>query len=70
MAEADQPVFIRKMAFAFYAFLLILGIVFYIGWGLYFGTWNLFTKENIGVYAVTIVLVLFGLTGMLLYRRD
>jgi len=69
MPEAEEPVFIRKMAFAFYSILLILGVVFYVGWSLYFGTWNVFTKENIGVYAVTVILVLFGLTGMLLYRK-
>ncbi len=70
MPETEEPVFARKMAFAFYAALLVLGATFYLGWGIYFGTWNVFTKDNIGVYAVTTILVLFGLTGILLYRKD
>ncbi len=69
MPEEDEPLFIRKITFAFYTFLLLLGIVFYLSWGIFFGTWNPFTTDNIGVYAVTVVLVGFGLTGMLLYRK-
>jgi len=70
MPEKEEPVFTRKLAFAFYAFLLLLGILFYVGWGIFYGTWNPITKQNIGVYAVTIVLVGFGITGVLLYRKD
>jgi len=69
MPDTEESPFPRKVAFAFYALLLIFGITFYLGWSVYFGTWNLFTNENIGVYAVTIILVLFGATGMLLYRK-
>jgi hypothetical protein len=69
MPKEEESVFTRKLAFAFYTLLLFLGILFYFSWGIFYGTWNPLTKENIGVYAVTVVLVGFGLTGMLLYRK-
>jgi hypothetical protein len=47
---------------AFWAFvaLLILGISFYLWWGISYDRW----LDN-GVYAVTVTLVGFGLAGML-----
>ena len=55
---ADLPL-PRRLAFWGFACLLILGVLFYFWWGLSFGVW----LDN-GVYAVVIVLVLFGLAGM------
>jgi hypothetical protein len=40
---------------------LVAGIIFYIGWGVYYGVW-----VDIGIYSVTIVLVLGGVFGLLL----
>jgi membrane protein YdbS with pleckstrin-like domain len=60
----------RRLAFMFYSFLLLLGVLFYLSWGVFFGTWNPFAEGNIGVYAITILLVLFGLVGMLLYYKE
>lgn len=60
--------FSRKVAFTFYALLFLAGIIFYLAWGFVYGSWNALAPEWIGVYAVTIVLVGFGLVGMLLYR--
>ena len=40
---------------------LIAGILFYIYWGTRYGIWT-----DIGIYALTIVLVLFGVFGALL----
>jgi hypothetical protein len=61
--------FPRAIATAFYAFLLVLGIVFYIAWGIVFDTWDVTRPENIGVYALTVILVGFGLVGFFLYSR-
>lgn len=49
-------------AIAFFGFvvLLILGIAFYLWWGISYNGW----LDN-GVYAVTVTLVGFGLAGML-----
>jgi hypothetical protein len=49
----------RRATFWGFAGLVILGVVFYVGWGLSYGVW----LDN-GVYAVTITLLLFGLAGM------
>lgn len=59
----------RKLAIAFYSFLLLLGVFMYIAWGLAYGSWNIFTPENIGVYATVVLLIGFGLFGFLLYSR-
>ena len=40
---------------------LIAGILFYISWGLRYGVW-----ADIGIYSITIVLVLGGLLGVIL----
>ena len=61
--------FPRAIAVAFYAFLLILGIFFYLAWGIIYNTWDVTRPENIGVYALTVILVGFGLIGILLYSR-
>ena len=37
---------------------LIVGVLFYISWGLRYGVW-----VDIGIYSITIVLVLGGLLG-------
>ncbi|MCI4322944.1 MAG: hypothetical protein L3K03_02810 [Thermoplasmata archaeon] len=49
----------RRAAFAGFAALTILAILFYLWWGLSFGVWI----DN-GVYAVVITLLLFGVAGM------
>ncbi len=49
----------RKVTFWGFAGLVMLGVGFYLWWGLAFGVWI----DN-GVYAVTITLLLFGLAGM------
>jgi len=41
--------------------LLLIGVVFYIYWGLRFGVW-----ADVGIYSVTIFFVLSGLLGTLL----
>jgi len=66
---ADEPEFPRKIAAGFYFFLILLGILFYVSWSLLFGTWDITRAENLGVYALTVVLLGFGITGFLLYRK-
>ena len=64
---ADEPAFPKTIAAAFYFFLILLGILFYVGWSLLYDTWDITKPENMGVYALTILLVGFGVTGFLLY---
>ncbi len=49
----------RQATFWGFASLVVLAVLFFVGWGLSFGVWI----DN-GVYAVTITLLLFGLAGM------
>ncbi|MCI4336073.1 MAG: hypothetical protein L3K17_02605 [Thermoplasmata archaeon] len=49
----------RRLTFAGFAGLVVLAAIFYLWWGISYGRW----LDN-GVYAVTIVLLLFGLSGM------
>jgi type VI protein secretion system component VasF len=49
----------RRVTFWAFASLVVLAVAFYMWWGLMFGVWI----DN-GVYAVTITLLLFGLSGM------
>ena len=65
MAEVAFP---RRAAFAFYALLFLAGVIFYLAWGLAYGSWNLLAAEWIGAYAVTVILLGFGIVGMLLYK--
>jgi hypothetical protein len=67
MAEASA--FPRRVAFGFYTLILGAGIAFYVIWGALYSSWNMFTRDNAGVYAVTVIMVGFGVLGMLLYRR-
>lgn len=60
--------FPRKVAFVFYALLLVAGIALYWAWGVLYGTWNPFTKGDIAIYVVVAPLIAFGAIGMLLYR--
>lgn len=66
---ADDEAVPRRIAAGFYFFLMLLGVAFYVGWSTLYNTWNLFDRENVGVYALSIILVGFGLAGFLLYRK-
>jgi len=41
--------------------ILIAGILMYISWGMRYGVW-----DDIGIYSITIVLVLSGIIGLIL----
>ncbi len=66
VAEVEFP---RRVAFFFYLILFLAGIIFYLVWGFYYGAWNLFSADWIGAYAVTVILLGFGIVGMLLYKE-
>jgi hypothetical protein len=60
----------RTVVFYAYAFLLSLGVALYLGWGILYNSWNIFAAENMGIYALVVVMVVFGLAGMLLYSEE
>ena len=48
----------------FLSFALLLGaVVFYVGWSIAYGDWY-----DIGLYSVSVILILFGILGMLLFH--
>ena len=57
--EAQMPPVIPRI---FYTILLMFGIGLYVGWGILYNVWL-----DVGVYAVSVILIGFGLVGMLLY---
>ncbi len=65
MAEVEFP---HRIAFLFYLGLFMAGVILYLIWGFVYGAWNLFAADWIGVYAAIVILVGFGLVGMLLYK--
>ena len=69
MPEPESSEFSRKMWFIFSIILIIVGIAFYWGWGITFGTWNFFQVENIGAYVITFILIGFGVIGALLNKK-
>src|SRR2546422_10206925 len=69
-SRVAEVAFPRAVAFWFYALAFLAGILFYLIWGLSYGSWNLLRPELVGAYAVTIVLVGFGVAGMLPYRKE
>lgn len=60
----------RKVKLSVSVLLIFLGFLMYYGWGLIYGSWNIFSREYIGVYAIVIVLVLSGLFGLLLTIKE
>ena len=69
MPEENREIEIpNNIMMLFYASFLALGIVIYISWGLMYGSWNIFARTNLGIYATTVILCGFGLVGMMLYH--
>jgi len=62
--EVEIP---KKYMLSFYSILLAMGLIIYISWGLMYGSWNIFTREHLGIYALTVILCGFGIVGILLY---
>ena len=54
----------KKITAGFYYFLIPLAFAFWIAWGLNFGKW-----WGIGLYAVLVVMLGFGLIGGFVYGR-
>lgn len=69
MADAEGSEWQRKIILSFYALLLIAGIAIFWIWGIVYGIWNPFTRENIGIYTIYVPLIAFGIIGLLLYWK-
>lgn len=48
----------------YFSFALLLGaLIFYVSWSIAYGDWN-----DIGLYSVSVILILFGILGVILSR--
>ncbi len=59
----------RLVAKWLYFLMIFAGIGLYLIWGVLYNSWNIFTVENSGIYALTVLLVGFGIVGSVLYSR-
>jgi len=66
MEGSDFP---RKAKMAISILLIVSGFAMYWAWGLIYGSWNIFEREFIGVYTIVVVLIVFGVLGLLLSRK-
>jgi hypothetical protein len=66
MAEVDFP---EKAQKVISILLIIGGVAMYLGWGIAYGSWNFFEPRYIGVYAIVVVMLLFGGLGLLLLKN-
>jgi hypothetical protein len=66
----EETAFPKKAKVAFSLLLIIGAISFYLGWGLYYNSWNIFEPTSMGVYAIFVVMLAFGLLGLLLTSRQ
>ena len=55
----------KKMTAGFYYSLIVLAGIFWLLWGLKFGVW-----WDIGLYAVLVVMIGFGLIGGFVYGKQ
>ncbi len=62
MAVNDQTENGSNILTLFYALIAATGLAFYVSWSFLHGTWT-----DIGVYAVSVVMIAFGIVGYLLY---
>ena len=51
------------------AMMFMIGLIIYVAWGIVYGSWNVFDRSNLGIYAVTLVLCGFGVLGFILNSR-
>ncbi len=60
----EEERIITSIARWFYILILLSGIAFYLSWSMMYNAWT-----DLGVYAITVILVFFGLFGTLLYWK-
>jgi hypothetical protein len=63
-----EPAYPNRPIKIFSLLLIVTAVIFYWVWGITYGSWNLFSAENMGVYAIFILLLGFGIFGYLLTR--
>jgi len=63
MAESRFP---RNVKLFISIGLILAGFTMYWSWALIYDAWNIFAREFVGAYSIVVVLVGFGILGLLL----
>lgn len=66
----EETAFPKKVKVAFSLLLIIGALSFYLGWGLIYNAWNIFEPTNMGVYVIFVVMMAFGILGLMLTSRQ
>lgn len=64
----EENSFPKKFTLALSVLLIIGALVFYWAWGVLYNSWNIFDGSNMGVYSIVVIMLGFGVLGLLLTR--
>jgi hypothetical protein len=65
MAESNLP---KRFTLIISLLLIVGAIAFLVAWGVTYDGWNIFSSTYMGVYAIFMVMLAFGLLGLALYK--
>ena len=70
MSENNEITESEQRLYAFLSgMMFIIGAIIYVAWGVVYGSWNVFERSNLGIYAVTLILCGFGALGFILNSK-
>jgi hypothetical protein len=64
----EENAFPKKVKLALSIILIVGALAFYWAWGVLYNSWNIFDGSNMGVYAIVVIMLAFGILGLLLTR--
>ncbi|MDD1743166.1 MAG: hypothetical protein LUO85_00910 [Methanomassiliicoccales archaeon] len=64
----EEDAFPKKVKLALSILLIAGALVFYYAWGVLYNSWNIFDGSNMGVYAIVVIMLAFGILGLFLTR--
>ena len=65
MAESNLP---KRFTLIISLLFIVGAIAFLVAWGVTYDGWNIFSSTYMGVYAIFMVMLAFGLLGLALYK--
>jgi hypothetical protein len=65
MAESKLPM---RFILILSLLLIVTAIAFWVVWGVTYDGWNIFSSTYMGVYAIVVTLLAFGLLGLALFK--
>ncbi len=65
MAESNLP---KRFTLIISLLFIVGAVAFLVAWGVTYDGWNIFSSTYMGVYAIFMVMLAFGLLGLALYK--